>query len=30
MIANNEDLKKETQRRRPQGPGARMMPGEKA
>ena len=30
MSANNEDLKKVTQRRRPHGPGARMMPGEKA
>ena len=29
MSANNEDLKKVTQRRRPLGPGARMMPGEK-
>ena len=30
MSANNEDLRKVTQRRRPHGPGARMMPGEKA
>ena len=30
MSESNEDLKKVTQRRRPHGPGARMMPGEKA
>ncbi|MEF2830176.1 MAG: ABC transporter transmembrane domain-containing protein, partial [Senegalimassilia anaerobia] len=30
MSANNEDLKKVTQRRRPHGPGVRMIPGEKA
>ena len=31
MSENTQDLKKVTQRRRPpHGPGARMMPGEKA